>query len=86
MAKKKIYAVRKGKTTGIFESWNDCKNAIDGFSGAEYKGFSSLEEANEYLSDVKQDVLESLPDNERECLTDRIVAYVDGSFDEKIGK
>ena len=49
MAKKKVYAVRKGKTTGIFYTWDACKAAVDGFSGAVYKGFFTEEEARAYL-------------------------------------
>lgn len=49
MAKKKVYAVRKGKKTGIFYSWDACKASIDGFSGAVYKGFFTEEEARAYL-------------------------------------
>lgn len=42
---KKFYAVRKGKKTGIFDTWDDCKDAVSGYSGAEYKGFQTLTEA-----------------------------------------
>lgn len=49
MAAKKVYAVRKGKKTGIFHTWQECKDSVDGFPGAEYKGFASVEEANAYL-------------------------------------
>ena len=38
MAKKKIYAVRKGNKTGLFYSWDECK-AVHGYSGAEYMDF-----------------------------------------------
>ena len=38
MAKKKIYAVRKGHKTGLFYTWDECKKAVYGYSGAEYKG------------------------------------------------
>lgn len=48
MAAKKVYAVRKGHRTGIFETWDECKAAVDGFSGAEYKGFSNRAEAEVY--------------------------------------
>ena len=51
MAKKKVYAVRKGKATGIFYTWDECKAAVDGFSGAVYKGFFTEEEARTYLAD-----------------------------------
>ncbi len=39
MAKKKIYAVRKGKLVGIFRSWDECRDSVNGYPGAEYKGF-----------------------------------------------
>lgn len=46
MAKgKKYYVVWTGKIPGVFNSWNDCKKSIDGFPGAEYKSFTSKEEA-----------------------------------------
>lgn len=54
MAAKKYYAVRKGKKKGIFQSWADCKAAVDGYSGAEYKGFGTLEEAEAYLGGGKK--------------------------------
>ena len=49
MAKKKVYAVKKGIVTGIFYNWDDCKASVDGYPGAEYKGFATEEEAKEYL-------------------------------------
>lgn len=49
MSKKKVYAVRKGKKTGLFYSWDECKAVVDGFSGAEFKGFVSEEDAKGYL-------------------------------------
>ena len=52
MAAKKFYAVRKGHRVGIFESWEECKVAVEGFSGAEYKGFTNLTEAEAYLGIV----------------------------------
>ena len=35
MAKKKIYAVRKGHKTGLFATWAECQKAVSGYSGAE---------------------------------------------------
>lgn len=43
----KIYAVRKGKQTGIFESWPKCQEQIQGVSGAVYKSFS-YNDKNDY--------------------------------------
>ena len=45
MSKKKFYVVWNGRKKGIFSSWSVCKKQIDGFEGAEYKSFSSLDEA-----------------------------------------
>ncbi|MCI9338361.1 MAG: RNAse H family protein [Lachnospiraceae bacterium] len=49
MAAKKYYAVKKGKTRGIFRTWEECRASVEGCSGAEYKGFGRLEEAEAYL-------------------------------------
>ena len=63
MASKKYYAIKKGKITGVFESWDQCRDAVEGVSGAQYKGFASMEEALEYLgvsvSDTGEDTVDS---------------------------
>lgn len=45
MKPKKYYVVWFGNPTGIFDSWEKCKKAIDGVKGAQYKSFNSLAEA-----------------------------------------
>lgn len=46
MAKnKKFYVVWFGNPAGIYRSWKDCKRAIDGVKGAQYKSFETLAEA-----------------------------------------
>lgn len=47
--KKKFYTVWKGKKTGVFKKWNDCKAQITNFDGAQYKSFTSLEAAEAAL-------------------------------------
>ena len=42
---KKYYVVWKGRTPGIFNTWNECKAQVDGFAGARYKSFPTLGEA-----------------------------------------
>lgn len=49
MSRKKVYAVRKGRTTGLFHTWDDCKAQVERYPGAEFKGFTELAEAMEYL-------------------------------------
>ena len=44
---KKYYAVKQGRETGIYTSWDACKAQVQGYSGAVYKSFMTLEEALE---------------------------------------
>lgn len=45
----KFYAVKVGKVTGIFETWDECKASVDGYPGALYKSFKSLSDAYTYM-------------------------------------
>ncbi len=49
MAKKQYYAVKTGKKTGLFQSWEECRECVEGYPGAQYKGFSDINEAWRYL-------------------------------------
>lgn len=90
MAKKKIYAVRKGKTTGIFYSWDECSASVNGYPGAEYKSFTTKEEANSYLGNSFAVQIEEEKKAQKNTALDgtesTLTAYVDGSFDPSIGK
>ncbi len=66
----KYYAVRKGYQTGIFSTWKECQQQVNGFSGAEYKSFTSLQEAKNFI-----DPQPSIINNEN-----GLIAYVDGSY------
>ena len=72
--KTKYYAVRQGRKVGIFNTWDECLEQVKGYSGAEYKKFSTLEEAKAFLgfSDEAE---------ESKLSKDEMIAYVDGSFD-----
>lgn len=41
----KFYVVWRGKTPGIYSSWNDCEKQVKGFDGARFKSFKTREEA-----------------------------------------
>jgi len=58
MAPKKFYAVAKGRRPGIYDNWPEAKSQIDGFTGAVYKGFTSKNEAEEWM---KNPVLKRIP-------------------------
>lgn len=77
MTKNKFYAIRKGKKTGIFTDWNECKKYVFGASGAEYKGFVTYEEAKAFMGNGSTDT----DDTPREGA---VYAYVDGSYREDI--
>ena len=51
--RKQYYAVRSGRESGIYLTWEECKTQVDGYAKAEYKGFGSLEEAEAYMGYVK---------------------------------
>lgn len=78
--KKKIYAVKKGNQTGIFYSWEECQNAIKGFSFPDFKSFVTDEEAKAYLDGV--DIIYEKQIAPLLSLG-KVVAFVDGSFNEK---
>jgi ribonuclease HI len=44
-----FYVVANGKKTGIYNTWNECKEQIEDFPGAIFKKFGTFEEANEFL-------------------------------------
>ena len=43
------YCVYLGRNPGIYSSWSECQQQVSKFSGAIYKKFSSLEEAEYFL-------------------------------------
>ncbi len=49
MSKKKYYAVAKGYRTGIFSTWEECKEQVNGYSGAVYKSFDTEKEAQAFI-------------------------------------
>lgn len=74
---KKYYAVRVGKTPGIYFTWDDCKAMVEGYPGAKYKSFSSLAEAEAFLEGVscsQETQVEMKP-----------YAFVDGSYNVATG-
>ena len=67
----KFYAVSCGRTPGIYFSWEDCKRMVEGYSGARYKSFSTIEEAQAFVEGVTAAGAKKQPD---------VYAFVDGSF------
>ena len=74
----KFYAVKKGKKTGIFSTWDECKEQVSGFKGAVYKSFKTLSEAEAFL-ERNEEKIENIEE------VDGVYAYIDGSFDRVSG-
>ena len=78
----KYYAVKKGKVPGIYLNWNDCKAMVDGYQGAVYKSFKTIEEAEKFITGDKVFTGEkasgkNTSESGKTCST---YAFVDGSF------
>jgi viroplasmin and RNaseH domain-containing protein len=46
----KFYGVRRGRTTGVFDSWDACRKQVYKFPAAEYKSFPTRAEALAFVS------------------------------------
>ena len=78
---KKYYAVRVGKTPGIYLTWDDCKAMVDGYPGAKYKSFGSLAEAEAFLEGVAcAGSAVSAQQTETSGKQTAAYAFVDGSY------
>lgn len=74
-----FYAVRRGRTVGVFTDWSTTEASVKGFPGAEHKKFKTLSDAQGYLGVVQTPIAQAL-------VTQAPIAYCDGSFaDGKIG-
>lgn len=45
----KYYAVARGRNRGIYDNWIQTKEEVHGYFAAKYKGFNTMEEAEEFL-------------------------------------
>lgn len=75
---KKYYAVKSGRVSGIYETWDEAKEQVHGYKQAMYKSFKTLEEAQSYMEDEAPEL--------KNDLTGKLLAYVDGSFSNIIKK
>ena len=78
----KFYAVKIGRNPGIYNSWSECQQQVNGFKGAIFKSFKTKEEADNFINGEDNKKVASIDNlNENEC-----VAYVDGSFKKDTGE
>lgn len=89
----KYYAVKKGKVPGIYFSWNDCKAMVDGYQGAVYKSFKTIEEAEAFVRGGNAGIkTNNAAATKKTALQDNAsdagiatYAFVDGSFNQATG-
>ena len=73
--KTKYYAVKKGKNIGIYTDWEECQSNVIGISGAIFKSFHSLKEAEDFINE--NNIAVSSKTNNKNY------AFVDGSYNIK---
>ncbi len=78
----KFYAVKAGRQTGIFNSWEECKKQVDGYPSASYKSFKTAAEAAAYIGLIpNQTAIANANNSPADFVTDNTaIAYVDGSY------
>lgn len=83
----KYYGVRIGRNPGIYTDWNECKKSVTGFKGAQFKGFKTLKEAEDYVAAPDNTSGEELSSGNAEISETLSEAYsfVDGSFNQATG-
>lgn len=76
----KFYAVKTGRQTGIFNSWEECKKQVDGYPCACYKSFKTAAEAADFIGMSSafshNTPTKFIPNDASDCA----IAYVDGSY------
>lgn len=87
MAKKNFYAVKVGKTPGIYKTWAECQANTTGFSGAVFKGFETLAEADAFMTGTASISSNNTATKSEDGVTNlpAIYAFTDGSFNVATG-
>ena len=75
----KYYAVRVGRSTGIFGTWAECQKQVTGFPGAVFKSFTTIEEAENFVKGIVSQ-FEKSGEQILKVEPGALVAYVDGSY------
>ncbi|MBR2038398.1 MAG: ribonuclease H family protein [Lachnospiraceae bacterium] len=75
----KYYAVRVGRSTGVFLTWAECQKQVTGFPGAVFKSFTTIEEAENFVKGIVPQI-EKSGEQILKVEPGALVAYVDGSY------
>ncbi|MDX1411805.1 MAG: ribonuclease H family protein [Nitrospirales bacterium] len=74
----KYYGVRRGRITGVFTNWEDCRAQIFQFPNAEYKSFPTKEAAALYVQTGETRFQASQPET-AEVVPTAVEVWVDGA-------
>ena len=81
-----FYAVKSGKTPGIYVTWKDCEKQVKGFKGAVFKKFNNKQLAHDFINDdVNDNVFTPEINNSEITLPSNLInnkinyVYTDGS-------
>ena len=96
---KKYYAVKAGRIPGIYRTWDEVKEQVNGYSGAIYKSFETLQEAELFISNsieqvsgnkkvdtISENLNSKIDEKIANLSEDEIVAFVDGSYNPEAEK
>lgn len=67
----KYYAVKIGKTPGVYTTWDACSQQVTGYSGAVFRRFNNEEAAHQFINETDETAAVDITSP---------YAYVDGSF------
>ncbi|CAL8087381.1 unnamed protein product [Calicophoron daubneyi] len=70
-----FYGVRSGRTIGVLTTWSECEKAVKGFAGAQFKKFSTYDEAKDFSEGRSLKRKHSSTSSD----PDRVVVYTDGA-------
>ncbi len=75
----KYYAIHKGREIGIFKTWNECNELIQGFKGAKFKKFDNLQDAQNFVENGYIKNNEIYIKDKIDLENDVIYVYTDGA-------
>lgn len=78
---RKVYAVKVGLKTGIFDTWFDCEQQVKGVSGAVFRSFTNREDAQKWLDNPNAGLVKRVGLRDTSLYSSgEPFAFVDGSF------
>jgi viroplasmin and RNaseH domain-containing protein len=76
--KKKWYAVRVGRETGLYTNWKECKSQVQQYPGALFKSFATPKEALAWLEEEEKQT-----ETKESQVPNVIEVYTDGGWNGK---